>query len=149
MTQRRPLISDDDLVLEFADVFRASGSLLSAVLAVANMARRKRRTIVQIFAPTVVETARYFGVEPAVILGDARESDASEPRHVAMWVGRQLGGSWPKLAREFERDPSTVRSACARVERNPELLRMGQEILERVLVSRGRLAAALGRKAAA
>ena len=145
MTARR-LISDDDIVLEWLDAFRASGSIRSACLAVANMARRKRRTIAQVFPPAVVEAARYFGLAPDVLLSDDRAAAVSDPRHVAMWVGRRLGGSTPKLGVAFHRDTSVVRYACLRVERNPELRAMGEEILTSVLGSRARLAAALDKE---
>ena len=141
-------VSDDDLVLEFADVFRASGSLRSAVVAVANLAKRKRRRISHVFPPAVVETARYFGATVDDILGDGRTSDITDKRHVAMWVARKLGQSWPKLGRAFDRDASTVRYACLRVERNPELQVAGEEILARVEASTRQLVEALDRRAA-
>jgi chromosomal replication initiation ATPase DnaA len=141
-------ISDDDLVLEFCDIFRASGSLRSAVIAVANLAKRKRRLISLVFPPAVVETARYFGVTADDILGDSRASDIADKRHVAMWVARNLGQSLPKLGRAFDRDASTVRYACLRVERSPELRAAGDEILARVQASTRRLVEALDRRAA-
>ena len=141
-------VSDDDLVLEFTDVFRASGSLRSAVIAVANLAKRKRRLISRVFPPAVVETARYFGVAVEDILGDGRAGDITDKRHVAMWVARKLGQSWPKLGRAFDRDASTVRYACQRVEHAPKLRAAGEEILVRVAVSTQRLVRALDRRAA-
>ena len=146
---KRPRVSDDDLVLEFCDVFRASGSLRSACLAVANLAKRTRRPISRVFHPAVVETARYYGMTVAELLGDDLHREASEPRQVAMWVARQGGISWPKLGLAFDRDAQVVRYGCKRVERNPELLADGREILARVGVSTARVLAVLERREAA
>ena len=89
----------------------------------------------------------YFGGKREI--ASAIWSRLGSPRQVAMWVARQLGGTWPKLGLAFERDPQVVRFGCQRVEHNPELLTAGREILARVPVAQARLLAMLEGRAAA
>ena len=89
----------------------------------------------------------YFGGKREI--ASAIWSRLGSPRQVAMWVARQLGWTWPKLGLAFERDPQVVRFGCQRVERNPELLAAGREILARVQVAQARLLAVLEGRAAA
>jgi len=59
--------------------------------------------------------ARDYGVSVADMLGPRRTARLVEPRHVAIWLARDLLElSFPALARAFRRDASTVQHAVRR-----------------------------------
>lgn len=61
--------------------------------------------------------ARDYGVSPADVLGSRRTARLVEPRHLAIWLARDLlDMSFPALARAFRRDSSTVQHAVRRAE---------------------------------
>lgn len=59
--------------------------------------------------------AQDYGVTVADLIGRRRTARLCEPRHVAIWLARDLLElSFPALARAFARDPSTVQHAVHR-----------------------------------
>lgn len=55
-----------------------------------------------------------YGLESVeLIFGRARSKTIAEARAVAMWAARlRLGWSYPELGRAFDRDHTTILSAC-------------------------------------
>ena len=65
------------------------------------------------------EVADYFGLQEgrAAILGGQRSKTIARARKLAMWLTRQrLGYSFPEIGAAFDRDHTTVMSACKGVE---------------------------------
>ena len=58
-----------------------------------------------------------FNVDRLALVGDVRSSWASNPRHAAIWLTRRAAYTFPRIAREFHRDCSTVQSAVKRIDR--------------------------------
>lgn len=145
---RRRQVTDNDLVLEFADVFRSTGSLRAAVVAAVKLGKWKKLTVSRAVPPAVLETASHFSVLVEDILGEERHACYADPRHVAMWVSRQQRLSYPVIGHAFGRDHTTVRDACKRVERSSELRAAGESILARIEANKRRLADVLDREAA-
>lgn len=67
-------------------------------------------------ARILATTARYYGVPARALLGHRRTRRLVEPRHVAMYLARELlDMSYPALGRQLGRDHSSVQHACRRV----------------------------------
>ena len=62
----------------------------------------------------IESTAKRFGYQAADILGRSRTRHLAEARAEAMSAARDLGFSFPELARNFGRDHSTIMHACRR-----------------------------------
>jgi chromosomal replication initiator protein len=78
--------------------------------------------------PNIIEAvARYHNIRSADIIGKRRTRQLTEPRHIAMYLARQLTrNSFPELGREFgDRDHSTVQHGVKKIgeklENNPDL----------------------------
>jgi chromosomal replication initiator protein len=70
--------------------------------------------------PSVAEiqsaVADHYGITVEQILSPRRNASIVWPRHVAMWLAREMTGlSFPALARQFNRDHSTIIYAGQRV----------------------------------
>jgi chromosomal replication initiation ATPase DnaA len=64
-----------------------------------------------------VAVADYFDIPLAGMLGPSRRRNWARPRHVAMYLSRELTKfSIDKIARIFARDPSTVSQTIGRIE---------------------------------
>lgn len=74
-------------------------------------------------------TCAYFRVDGDAVLGPNRGSpQVLRARQVAMWLMRQANRSYPEIARQMERDHSTVIKACRRVEQDQQSLAAASEI---------------------
>jgi chromosomal replication initiation ATPase DnaA len=75
----------------------------------------------------IAAVARFYGIAPAAtLLGQSRLAKIVTPRHVAIYLARELKGmSWPKIGCCFHRDHSTAivawRSIAAQIEFDPDL----------------------------
>lgn len=72
---------------------------------------------------TILETvAEFYNVEPLAIMSDRRTQNVVTPRHVAMYLCRQMTTqSLPQIGRFFKgRDHTTVMHACQKIEREVE-----------------------------
>lgn len=59
----------------------------------------------------------HFSVGPARLTSPSRDTELTRVRHVAMAAARMAGGhSYPEIGRAFNRDHTSVVSACQRVE---------------------------------
>ena len=66
----------------------------------------------------VQRVAEHFGVKLADILAQDRHAHIADARHVAAWLLRERGLSFPSIARELARkDHTTIISAVRKVER--------------------------------
>jgi hypothetical protein len=65
-----------------------------------------------------VRAAHICGVDPEDILGDSRTKTVATARAVTLWATRKLlNWSYPEIGKAFDRDHTTVMSACSKVER--------------------------------
>lgn len=64
-------------------------------------------------------TARYYGIEAHFLTKHIRKRRYAEPRQVAMAIAYMKVMSLPRVAREFDRDHTTVLHACRKVAGNP------------------------------
>lgn len=65
--------------------------------------------------------AQHFNVTIDAIVNTRTRGDVARARAVACYLIRQEGRTWAEIAREFERDHSTIMYAAQRVETDPEL----------------------------
>ncbi len=66
---------------------------------------------------TTALAANEFGFNPDALLTPMRQHRLARARHVAMYLTHVgLGVKLGDVARCFERDPATIRYACARIE---------------------------------
>ncbi len=72
-------------------------------------------------AAIVIATANYFGVKASGILSSSRYATTADARHVAMWLCRSFGASYPEIGIAFGRDHSTVMSGVRKVDDTPRL----------------------------
>lgn len=70
----------------------------------------------------------HFGVTGDDVLGDNRGTYAVNARHVAMWLMRDAGRTYPEIGREMERDHTSAIYAVKRVNKTPALLAVAVEI---------------------
>ncbi len=149
MTERKQ-VSDLDLLFQFTATMRATDDLLKAVAAVGNLARRKHRPICLVVPPIVCTVAQHCNVQLDKILGGGRQQPLVDARHIAMWLLREGGLSYQKIALSMNVEAHmTVMNACARVERNQALMAIALEIRVKVERERAELAATVTRKEAA
>jgi len=83
-------------------------------------ARSPQRAVVSLDGGVVIaKVAEFYNITIRKLIGPGRSKWVVRPRHVAMWVCRNvLTMSFPEVARLFERDHSTVMDACDSVSRN-------------------------------
>lgn len=82
-------------------------------------------------------TAAEFGVTVADLRGPSQCRAISRPRHVAMWLCRDLRGlSFARIGTAFGRDKTTVHQACVRfaesVAADPDLASVRDRIIQRL-----------------
>jgi chromosomal replication initiation ATPase DnaA len=92
----------------------------------------------------IEETAKFFGLEAAEVMGVDRHKTIAEARAVSMWLIRNvLKMSYPQIAREFSgykrlpdgsmalhtKDHTSVMSSVRRVDTSQELTRLAERIL--------------------
>ena len=65
--------------------------------------------------------AQHYQVSLDAIVTTRQRGDVARARAVACYLMRQHGSTWAEIAREFQRDHSTIIHAARRVEREPEL----------------------------
>lgn len=66
--------------------------------------------------PAVNAAAAYYGVSSKQVYAHGRAKTASSARQVAMYLSRiVLGFSYPEIGKAFDRDHTTVMSACKKV----------------------------------
>lgn len=59
----------------------------------------------------------HMGIDPHVIMQRSRKRKAALARHIAIYLAHvACGMRITDVARAFERDPATIRYACARIE---------------------------------
>lgn len=64
----------------------------------------------------IQETCKYFGVEEKVLKGRSRSADVKNPRHIAMYLIRQMTDiSFEAIGAEFNRDHTSVISGVNRI----------------------------------
>lgn len=72
----------------------------------------------------VMQVATHFGVSETDVVSRCRRRDLAWTRHVAAWVLRDLGYSYPAVAKALAReDHTTVMASVKRVEKIPSLKR--------------------------
>ena len=76
----------------------------------------------------VVAAAKEFGTTPEVLLGTDCTRAAGDARAVAMTAARIHGRSLPRIADQFDRDPTTVLHATRRIEKTPPLQALAARI---------------------
>lgn len=97
----------------------------SVLLARARTALTRGNWDTRVFAATCA----YFEVNGDDVLGPTRGTPkVLRARQVAMWLMRQAGRSYPEIARQMERDHSTVLYACRRVAAIDDLQAAAAEI---------------------
>lgn len=74
----------------------------------------------------IAQAARLLGVAPRQIVGVGRRKTVAGARHVAAWLLRQDGWSFPEIGTHLGgRDHTTIMNSCARIdderESDPEL----------------------------
>lgn len=72
--------------------------------------------------------AAHYGLSLTEILEKDRHKHTVDARHVAMWIARQHKWSFPEIARQMERDHSTVIHAVRRVMETPHLWAIAREL---------------------
>lgn len=70
----------------------------------------------------------HFSVAGDDILGPRMTRYILDARHVVMWLLHDSGRSYSEIGRELGKDHTTVRNACERVERRPDLLAVAAEV---------------------
>jgi chromosomal replication initiation ATPase DnaA len=70
----------------------------------------------------------HFGITPEKALDGSRDRTCVNARHVAMWLMRDAGRSYPEIGKEIGMDHTSVMSGVRRVESKPLLLETAQEI---------------------
>ena len=85
--------------------------------------------------------AEYFGFTLRHLIGDWRTSALILPRHVAYFVARRLGASYPKIGRAARRGHSTIHHGCRAIE---DRIRTDDTIAVAVDVIGTKVAAAFG-----
>jgi chromosomal replication initiation ATPase DnaA len=59
------------------------------------------------------KVAAYYGIKKRAMLSSKRDRRVTDPRHVAMFLAREITGkSLPTIGRCFKRDHTTVLHAC-------------------------------------
>lgn len=67
------------------------------------------------------QVAALYGVPTCLIKSDSHEPEYVVPRHVAMWLCRQAGFSFPQIGRTFgARHHTTAMYACGRIDKARE-----------------------------
>lgn len=85
-------------------------------------------TLIDLVIDTV---ARHYGVDPLAITGRSRLNSATIARGTAMYVARIAGDfSYPEIGIAFNRDHTTVMSACKRTARKMTEKAMFQKEVE-------------------
>ena len=74
--------------------------------------------------------AEALGTRAEDVLDGRRTGDAAEARHVAYWLLRDGGRSYPEVGRLADRDHTTVMHGCKRVEADPRLLAVAERLRE-------------------
>ena len=105
---------------------------INVILADLLRAHTKRITIADI--QRII--AEYYGVKSAELLSRRRTKDIVRPRHIAMYLGKNLTRcSYPEIGRRFgNRDHSTVMHAVRTIER---LMKHDSEFADEVALLRG------------
>jgi hypothetical protein len=66
----------------------------------------------------IVETAKYYHVRPLDVISERRPLEITIPRHVAMWLSREMTPlSLPTIGRCFGRDHTTVLNGIRQIEK--------------------------------
>jgi chromosomal replication initiator protein len=77
--------------------------------------------------PVISAVAKYYGVTIGDMVSFRRTDEIVRPRHVAMYLARQLTKhSLPRIGRALERDHTSVLHACRRI----EMLRLQDPLLD-------------------
>ena len=71
-----------------------------------------------------------YGLDATALLSTSREANTTEARHVAMWLLRQTGMSYPQIGKTFGRDHTTVMSAIRRVNESPVMTEVAKRLNE-------------------
>jgi chromosomal replication initiator protein len=81
----------------------------------------------------IAAAAAHFGVEVNDVLSPSRMRKLVQPRHVAMWLLRQRGLSFPQIARRMNRgDHTTALHGARAVEASDKLLAAAAEIVAKL-----------------
>nr|WP_281380856.1 helix-turn-helix domain-containing protein [Nocardioides panaciterrulae] len=70
----------------------------------------------------------HFGVTPDHVLAGHRDKTSTNARHVAMWLMRDAGRSYPEIGSQFDMDHTTALNGVRRVEGDPQLLGAATQI---------------------
>lgn len=76
----------------------------------------------------IVTTAKHYEIPPEDIVGPGRKAKATEARHVACWLLRDAGRTYPEIGRRIKRDHTTAINAVRRVDTNPELMEVAIQV---------------------
>lgn len=80
--------------------------------------------------------AEAFDVTADDLTGRSKDSDVVQARHVATWLLREAGRSYPEIGRVLGRDHSTAMNGVRRVEASPVLLAVAVDLRTRLLGER-------------
>lgn len=73
--------------------------------------------------------AEVFRVHPALLLSRSTSRQVIDARHVAMWIIRRLGWSYPRIGVDFDRDHTTALYGVRRVASDARLRAIAQRTL--------------------
>ncbi len=85
----------------------------------------------------ISEVEKYFHLAPGTLATKRRSNDIAYPRHIAMYIAREvLDESYPKIGEEFNRDHTTVMTAVKKIRENlsgdSELAAIIRELVENI-----------------
>ena len=112
---------DDEIEREHAAITRAR-RLSCRVVAVTTRGSWSQRVF--------DASCAHFGVTADQVLSGRRDRIFVDARHVAMWLMRDAGRSFPEIGNELGVDHSTVMNGVRRVDGNERLLATGCAIRE-------------------
>jgi chromosomal replication initiation ATPase DnaA len=86
----------------------------------------------------IAAAARRFNLEPEDLDGATRgDVDVVRARHVAAWLLREAGRSYPEIGKALGRDHTTAINSVRRVEETPALMAVAVDLREGLLGQAG------------
>jgi len=82
----------------------------------------------------IVHVARHYDLTPTDLVGPDRRRLPTEARHVAAWILRYSGRTFPEIGQALGRDHSSIMAAVERIARD-ELLRAAASTIHADLVT--------------
>lgn len=79
-------------------------------------------------ARIIATTAAHYSLPVDDLTGPTKKANVTEARHVACWLLRDAGRSYPEIGRHIGRDHATVMNAVRRVQESSELMDVAQTV---------------------